>query len=59
MDDRVVGNGSLGTGAGATRERRRFYAALGVFLIWIAALAVTAVISGHRPASQPAGMESR
>ena len=59
IDDRDVGNGSISTRAGTSRDRRRFYAALGVFLVWIAALAVTAVVSGRRPASRPAGLESR
>ena len=39
--------------------RRRFYAALGVFLLWVAALGAMAVVSGRRPAQNPAAIENR
>jgi hypothetical protein len=34
-------------------RRKRWYAALGVFLIWVAALGAIAVFSGHRPTHHP------
>ena len=40
-------------------DRRRFYAALGLFLIWVAALGAMAVLSGRRPASNPAAFKGR
>ncbi len=39
--------------------RRRFQAALGLFLIWVLALGVMAVVSGRRPAPSPAAIEDR
>jgi hypothetical protein len=30
-------------------RRKRWFAALGVFLVWVAALAAMAIFSGHRP----------
>jgi hypothetical protein len=56
-DDRVSGGRT--TGADAARNRRRFLAALGVFLVWVVVLGVLAVVSGHRPAARPAALESR
>ncbi len=34
-------------------ERRRFAVALGVYVIWVAALGVLAVVSGQGPAERP------
>jgi hypothetical protein len=39
------------------RDRRRFYAALGLFLLWVAALAAMAALSGRRPDPSPAALE--
>jgi hypothetical protein len=36
-----------------TMERRRFAVALTVFFAWVAALAVTAMLSAYRPAPRP------
>jgi hypothetical protein len=41
------------------KDRRRFVAALGLFLVWVAALGVMAVLSGRRPESTPAAAEDR
>jgi hypothetical protein len=41
------------------RDRRRFLAALGLYLIWVAALAGLAVVSGQRPATWPAPAAAR
>ena len=38
----------------ASRDRKRFYAALGFFLLWVAALGAMAVVSGRRPAMNAA-----
>jgi hypothetical protein len=40
-------------------QRRRFYAALGLFLVWVAALGAMAVLSGRRPAANPSAIEGR
>jgi hypothetical protein len=40
-------------------QRRRFYAALGLFVLWVAALGAMAVLSGRRPAPAPAPFEGR
>ncbi len=40
-------------------DRRRFYAALGLFLIWVVALGAMAVVSGRRPAANQAANEGR
>lgn len=45
--------------AGLVNERRRFLAALGLFLLWVAALGVLAVVSGRRPESTPTTVEPR
>lgn len=50
--DRVRGPGTAG-------ERRRFYAAMALFLLWVTALSVTAVFSGRRPAPEPAAFQGR
>ncbi len=39
--------------------RRRFRAALGLFVVWVAALGVMAIVSGRRPAPSPAAIEER
>lgn len=44
---------------GTAQDRRRFLAALGLFLSWVAALAAMAVFSGRRPASGPPSVEDR
>lgn len=41
------------------KDRRRFVAALGFFLVWIVALGVLAVFSGRRPEPTPTGAEGR
>jgi hypothetical protein len=41
------------------QDRRRFYAALGLFLLWVAALGAMAALSGRRPAPSPAAVEGR
>jgi hypothetical protein len=33
--------------------RKRWFAALGLFLVWVATLATMAVFSGHRPTRRP------
>lgn len=40
-------------------QRRRFYAALGLFVVWVAALGAMAVLSGRRPVANPAAIEGR
>jgi hypothetical protein len=35
---------------GTAAERRRFLAAIGLFLVWVAALGTMAAVSGRRPA---------
>lgn len=40
-------------------ERRRFYAALALFLVWVAALGAMAALSGRRPAAHAAAVEGR
>ncbi len=34
-------------------RRARFFAALGLFLVWVAGLATLAVVSGRRPVAKP------
>ncbi|MBY0396653.1 MAG: hypothetical protein K2X91_09335 [Thermoleophilia bacterium] len=36
------------------RDRSRFRLALGVYVLWVAALAILAVVSGQKPAERPA-----
>jgi hypothetical protein len=36
------------------KARSRFYAALVLFLLWVAALGAMAVVTGRRPAPNPA-----
>lgn len=48
-----------GTGTGTRVDRRRFFAALGLFLAWVAALGAMAVLSGRRPERGPAATEGR
>ena len=51
------GNRSRGD---ATRaQRRRFLAALGLFLAWVAVLGTMAAFSGRRPAPNPSAIEDR
>ena len=45
--------------ARARRERRRFHAALALFLLWVAALGTLALLTGRKPAQNPAGIERR
>jgi hypothetical protein len=45
--------------AKAGKERRRFIAALGLFFLWVVALAVTAISSGRRPDPGPSALEGR
>ncbi len=40
-------------------QRRRFYAALTLFLVWVAALGAMAALSGRRPPANPAVIEGR
>ncbi len=42
-----------------TSDRRRFQAALGLFLIWVAVLGAMAVFSGRRPAANQAAIDGR
>jgi hypothetical protein len=42
-----------------TTDRRRFAAALAVYLLWVAALGALAALSGRRPAPRPAAIEGR
>jgi hypothetical protein len=44
---------------GTAAQRRRFYAALGLFLAWVAALGVLAAVSGRRPDPRPAAAIER
>jgi len=39
--------------------RRRFQWALGLFVLWVIALGVMAVVSGRRPAASPTGIQER
>lgn len=55
MDDPPIGSDARGTAA----DRRRFRAALGLFLLWVAALGAMAVFSGRRPPPAPAPFEGR
>jgi hypothetical protein len=41
------------------RNRQRFHAALVLFVLWLAALGVMAMLSGRRPAPAPAPFEGR
>jgi hypothetical protein len=41
------------------KGRKRFVAALAVYLAWVAALGTLAALSGYRPASRPSATESR
>ena len=41
------------------KDRRRFIAALGLFLLWIVALGVMAISSGRRPDPGPSALEER
>lgn len=43
----------------ARRDRRRFQAALALFVVWVAALAALALSTGRKPAQNPAGIERR
>jgi hypothetical protein len=52
-------NDRPGRSAGTDADRRRFYAALGLFLLWVVALGVMAVVSGRRPEPNPAAVEGR
>jgi hypothetical protein len=42
-----------------SKERKRFVAALAVYLVWVAALGALAALSGHRPAPRPSAIEGR
>ena len=42
-----------------SKDRRRFAAALAVYLVWVAALGALAVLSGHKPAPRPSTIEGR
>jgi hypothetical protein len=53
MDDHLERN------TGTVRDRRLFFAALGFFLLWVAALGALAVLSGRRPAPSPTTFQDR
>jgi hypothetical protein len=40
-------------------RRKRWYAALALFLVWVASLAAMAVLSGRRPTEHPRVMVPR
>jgi hypothetical protein len=42
-----------------SRDRKRFVAALAVYLVWVAALGALAALSGHRPAPRAPAIEGR
>jgi hypothetical protein len=42
-----------------TVDRRRYYAAVGLFLIWVAVLGTLAVLSGRQPEPTSAPVEKR
>ncbi len=44
---------------GTARDRRLFIAALGLFLLWIAALGALAVTTGRGPEANPSATEGR
>ncbi len=41
------------------RDRRRFQAATGLFVVWVATLAALAFFTGRGPAQNPAAIERR
>ena len=45
--------------AGTEQQRRRFLAALGLFLLWVAALGVMAYTTGRKPAARAPSAEGR
>ena len=42
-----------------SRQKRRFVAALLIYLAWVASLAALAVFSGHEPVPRPSAPEMR
>lgn len=45
--------------AGTEQERKRFLAAVGLFLLWVAALGVMAFTTGRKPAARSSTVETR
>lgn len=50
---------TTGGTAGTGRDRRRFVAALGLFVFWLCALGIMAVLSGRSPEPTPTAIEDR